>query len=239
MVVYGGATGGGSLASDDLYLLDMRNGEDQAQWMIVPVVGSTPGRRYGHSIIFSKPHLLVFGGNTGQEAVNDVWCLSVEKAPFSWIKLDCGREAPQVRVYHSAALCQTGSATGMMVCFGGRTTDQSSLQDTWGLRRHRDGRWDWVKAPYKSQQDGPIPRYQHSALFLGPLMMVIGGRTNQVGEVVPLEVYDTESSEWYKFNSVQRFRHSCWASSNSVYVHGGFEHEIPNIPLSEICKIDT
>ena len=28
MVVYGGATGGGSLASDDLYLLDMRNGED-------------------------------------------------------------------------------------------------------------------------------------------------------------------------------------------------------------------
>ena len=24
-----------------------------------------------------------------------------------------------------------------------------------------------------------------------------------------------------------------------VYVHGGFEHEIPNIPLSEICKIDV
>ena len=57
--------------------------------------------------------------------------------------------------------------------------------------------------------------------------------------MVPLEVYDTESSEWYKFNSVQRFRHSCWSSNNNVYVHGGFEHEIPNIPLSEICKIDT
>jgi len=94
MVVYGGATGGGSLASDDLYLLDMRNGEDQAQWMIVPVVGSTPGRRYGHSVVFSKPHLLVFGGNNGQEAVSDVWCLSVEKAPFSWVKVDCGRDAP-------------------------------------------------------------------------------------------------------------------------------------------------
>ena len=70
-------------------------------------------------------------------------------------------------------------------------------------------------------------------------MIVLGGRTNTVGEVVPLEVYDTESSEWYKFNSVQRFRHSAWASNNSVYVHGGFEHEIPNIPLREICKIDT
>jgi len=113
------------------------------------------------------------------------------------------------------------------------------LFDTWGLRRHRDGRWDWVKAPYKDKTIGPIPRYQHSALFLGPLMMVVGGRTNTVGEVVPLEVYDTESSEWFKFNSVQRFRHSAWASSNNVYVHGGFEHETPNIPLKEICKIDT
>jgi protein phosphatase len=27
MVVYGGACGGGSLASDDLYLLDLRNGD--------------------------------------------------------------------------------------------------------------------------------------------------------------------------------------------------------------------
>jgi len=30
MVIYGGATGGGSLASDDLYLLDLRNGEEMA-----------------------------------------------------------------------------------------------------------------------------------------------------------------------------------------------------------------
>jgi len=30
MVVYGGATGGGSLASDDLFLLDLRNGEHLA-----------------------------------------------------------------------------------------------------------------------------------------------------------------------------------------------------------------
>jgi hypothetical protein len=91
MVVYGGAAGGGTLSSDDLFLLDMRNGEDAAQWMVVPVVGQTPGRRYGHSLVFSKPYLVVFGGCT-EQAANDVWCLSVEKAPFSWSKLDCGRE---------------------------------------------------------------------------------------------------------------------------------------------------
>lgn len=72
MIVYGGATGGGALASDDLYLLDLRNGDDKGSWMIVPVVGSTPGRRYGHTIVYSKPNLLVCGGNTGSEAVSDV-----------------------------------------------------------------------------------------------------------------------------------------------------------------------
>jgi hypothetical protein len=70
-------------------------------------------------------------------------------------------------------------------------------------------------------------------------MMVIGGRTNQVGEIVALEVYDTESSEWYKFNSLQRFRHACWSVDSNVYVHGGFEHETPNIPINVIARIDT
>ena len=239
MVVYGGATGGGSLASDDLFLLDMRNGEDQATWMIVPVVGSTPGRRYGHTIIFAKPHLLVFGGNTGSEPVNDVWCLSVEKAPFSWAKLNFGSDVPCVRVYHSAALCMNGSANGMMVVFGGRTSDSSALNDTWGLRRHRDGRWDWVKAPYKSTTNLPTPRYQHSTLFLGPLMFVIGGRTNTVGEVVALEVYDTESSEWTQFTSLQRFRHVCWSVEATIYIHGGFEQITPNIPINMIATIEV
>ena len=60
-----------------------------------------------------------------------------------------------------------------------------------------------------------------------------------MGEIVPLEIYDTESSEWYKFNSLQRFRHACWQVDANVYVHGGFEHETPNIPINIIARIDT
>mmetsp|Transcript_8079 Transcript_8079/g.7936 ORF Transcript_8079/g.7936 Transcript_8079/m.7936 type:complete len:580 (-) Transcript_8079:33-1772(-) len=127
----------------------------------------------------------------------------------------------------------------MMVIYGGRCNDQAALNDTWGLRRHRDGRWDWVRAPYKPNGEQPVPRYQHASLFIGSTMMVLGGRTNQVGEVVPLEAYDTENSEWFKFNSIQRFRHACWSLDSDVYVHGGFEHETPNIPTDTIFKIDT
>jgi len=54
---------------------------------------------------------------------------------------------PPPRVYHSAALCQSGTAAGMVVIFGGRGLDNNPLGDSWGLRRHRKGHWDWVKAP--------------------------------------------------------------------------------------------
>ena len=64
---------GGSLASDDLYFLDLRAADgnrsfkfpDTGIWTVIPVVGITPGRRYGHTLIFNKPCLIVFGGNTG------------------------------------------------------------------------------------------------------------------------------------------------------------------------------
>ena len=69
-------------------------------------------------------------------------------------------------------------------------------------------------------------------------MLVLGGRTNTVGENVQLEVYETESSEWKKFNSLQRFRHTVWAIDSNIFMHGGFENETPNIPTNTIMKLD-
>lgn len=140
----------------------------------------SPGRRYGHVMAYLKPYLVVFGGNTGTEPVNEVLSFDLIQSK-SWSRVNTGNERPPPRVYHSAAVCKSGSANGMMVVFGGRTTDQSALNDTWGLRKHRDGRLDWVRAPYRNNQTPPKGRYQHSVLFLGTLMLVIGGRNNSIG----------------------------------------------------------
>jgi len=34
------------------------------------------------------------------------------------------------------------------------------------------------------------------------MMIVLGGRTNTVGENILMEIYETETSEWKKFSSV-------------------------------------
>ena len=122
----------------------------------------------------------------------------------------------------------------MIVIFGGRGLDGNPLSDSWGLRRHRTGRWDWVRAPEKSN---PSARYQHSSLFVGPLMVVVGGRTNSVNEKLPLEVFDTETSEWHAFESIQRFRHGCWQQDKQLMIYGGFELSTPNIPTDSIFKV--
>lgn len=240
MVVYGGATGGGSLSSDELYLLDIRSNE-RTQWMSVPVLGYTPGRRYGHSMVFNKPLLTVFGGNTGQQAENDIWVLDVERSPFQWTEVTVMHaRCPLPRVYHSAEVCREGPAAGMMVVFGGRTPDNRSLKDIWGLRQHRDGRWDWVEAPTKRGAP-PEPRFQHTCIFMNSKLLIVGGRGSDVNKPLPTAVYDTETCEWRNVASVNRFRHSCWGMGNSselLFSYGGFDHKSPSAPTSDLQVMD-
>jgi len=155
----------GGLASEDLYLLDLKSGEDKSSWAVIPTVGVSPGRRYGHTMVCMKPFVIVFGGVPGNDPTRDVYILNIERSPFMWIKLEYFKEQPPARAYHSAVQCTTGSAKGMMLVFGGRGLDLNALNDTWGLRKHRDGKWDWVKAEYKSEGEVPIPRFQVKKKF--------------------------------------------------------------------------
>lgn len=216
VVVFGGATGGGALSSDEvckdlrqnnpiqLYLLDLRR-EKHLSWITVPTTGRSPGRRYGHTMVFCKPNLIVIGGNDGyvlactrnrtrrQQASNDVWFLNVEKSPFCWaeVAFPPSLKQPPKRVYHSADLCREGPAATMIVIFGGRSSDNKSLNDIWGLRQHRDSTWDWMEAPVRFVAI-PEPRYQHcksqsrrrllhkgaASCFVGTKLVIIGGRND-------------------------------------------------------------
>jgi hypothetical protein len=63
MAIYGGATLNGILAPDELYFLDLNN-EDK--W--IKLKNSSPGKRYGHSIVFYTLYILILGGNLGNQS---------------------------------------------------------------------------------------------------------------------------------------------------------------------------
>ena len=223
------------MASDELFLLDLKNGDNKAEWLMVQVQGPTPGKRYGHSLVYYKPFFILFGGNLNNEVANDVWIFNSEQQPLHWTKLDIKGELPQPRIYHSAAVCTYGGANGMMVVFGGRRKNGQNLNDMWGLRKHRNGVWDWMKAPYRGT---PQDRIQHTSLFCGNFFINAGGRSQTLGDNLPIEVYDTENSEWFKFSSFRRFRHSSFIFENYLYIHGGLEDDKHNNPANVLNEID-
>ena len=204
--------------------------------MSVPVNrGPTPGKRYGHTLEYYKPFFILFGGNLNNEVANDVWIFNTESSPLQWTKLEIEGELPIPRIYHSAAVCTYGGANGMMVVFGGRKKNGQNLNDMWGLRKHRNGKWDWMKAPYRGT---PQDRIQHSSLFCGNFFINVGGRSQTLGDNLPIEIYDTENSEWSKFCTFRRFRHSSFIFENYLYIHGGLEDDKHNNPANALNEID-
>jgi len=208
-----------------------------ASWTLIKTEGPTPGKRYGHSMNYLKPYIVIFGGYAGCEPVNDTWVLMIEQIPFKWQKIDFKNELPLPRVYHTCSLCSTGKAAGMLVLFGGRAKDQNTLSDTWGLRKHRDGSWDWIKAPY-SGDVMPTPRFQHSSTFIGSINIIAGGRGGDVGDPFPIDAYDTNSSTWKKIIPLPRFRHTAWIVDNGLCVFGGFENSMPTKPVNNMMCLD-
>lgn len=142
----------------------MRKGEANAAWILVKVSGPTPGKRYGHTMSYMKPHLVVFGGHGGIELLSDIWILCIEKLPLTWEKIDVKTETPPARVYHTANIFTTGQAAGMLLIFGGRAGDQSSMNDAWGLRRQKNNVWEWIKVPYKRPKL-PCVRFQVTEIW--------------------------------------------------------------------------
>lgn len=69
-------------------------------------------------------------------------------------------------------------------------------------------------------------------------MLVIGGKTNNVAESLPLEVFDTETSEWFSYNIAQRFRHGSWVHEKNLYIYGGFDLSTPTLPTDSIFKVN-
>ena len=127
VLYYGGSIGNGQYATDDLWFLDIKN-QEEANWMLVPIDGQTPGPRYGHSMVYIYPNLILFGGssNASQNQKNvitkDIWIFPTDNIPFKWIKLETeGNFILSARLYHTSCVYQKfNGESDSLVLFGGR-----------------------------------------------------------------------------------------------------------------------
>lgn len=237
MVVFGGSQSNGNLADNSLYLLKITQSEPNGKWVLVPVDGVLPSKRYGHAMVFIKPYIVVFGGNIGNEPNNEVWTLSIDKAPFSWSLVDF-KANPQPRAYHAATAWKADRDGSTMLVFGGRGMTGEAFNDLWALRRLGVGEWEWRCLPATSGGDIPSSRFQHCLICVHNVVLVIGGRNANETSLLPLDVYNLNSSAWTAFPGVNRFRHVNWVFSTHLYTYGGFESIKPSVSSDALSTID-
>jgi hypothetical protein len=239
MMIYGGSTKNGGLAEDEIWLLYLNEGkEGEGEWKKYPMNNEiSPGPRYGHSLNYIKPYFVLFGGNFNPSLSNEVWIVNINEEIGKWQKINFKNEvAPCPRLYHTSLICNFGKFNGTLFIFGGRDSNENPLNDIWRLSFDEET-WSWNRGIIKSN-DEIIPRYNHSMIFYNELMIILGGRGHHSNNnPLPTEVYNTETSELFKFAGIPMNRHTSFIYQTFIYLYGGFNSKTPSQSIGNLSKI--
>ena len=239
MMIYGGSTKNGGLAEDEIWLLYLNEGkEGEGEWKKYPMNNEiSPGPRYGHSLNYIKPYFVLFGGNFNPSLSNEVWIVNINEEIGKWQKINFKNEvAPCPRLYHTSLICNFGKFNGTLFIFGGRDSNENPLNDIWRLSFDQET-WSWNRGIIKSN-DEIIPRYNHSMIFYNELMIILGGRGHHSNNnPLPTEVYNTETSELFKFAGIPMNRHPSFIYQTFIYLYGGFNSKTPSQSIGNLSKI--
>ena len=247
MAIYGGSTTTGGLAEDILYLFSLNiKDENEGEWKKIKTKGDTPGERYGHSLTYLSPYFVLFGGNFNPNLSNDVWIININENTdyYQWIKINYINDKdnmPIERLYHSSEMCNYGKYKNKLIIFGGRNSKNIPLNDLWCLDiKDNKGEWIQLFPNNNNNEDNKnknilTPRLNHTMLFYDNLLIILGGKSSS-SSPVPIEVFDIESNECFKFTKLTMNRHTSFIFENDIYFYGGFNLK-SHMPLGEIYKI--
>ena len=236
MAIYGGSTTSGGLAEDCLYIFSLNpKDENEGIWTKIKTEGPTPGGRYGHSLTFLNPYFVLFGGNFNPNLSNEIWIININDTNdvCQWIKINYSDDKdniPVERLYHSSEVCNYGKYKNRLIIFGGRDSKNNPLNDLWILDI-KDDQGEWTKILPKNN-NSLTPRINHTMLFYENLLIILGGKTSTLSPV-PIEVFDTEENQCYKFKNLLMNRHNSFIFEKDIYFYGGFNLK-NHIPLGDL-----
>ena len=244
MAIYGGSIANGGLAEDilNIFKLNLEN-ENEGEWSQINSEGTRPGQRYGHSLNYLDPFIILFGGNLNPQLMNDIWVMNMKKKEkYTWIKIDIKGDIPVERLYHSSCLCPEGKFMNKLICFGGRNPQNKPLNDLWALtlkntensigEQKIEASWTQIMT---EGEDNFIHRINHSMLFYKHYLFLLGGK-NPSPNPIPIEVFDMENNKLYKFKNINMNRHTNFIFEKDIFLFGGFNQKNP-LPLGDMYKI--
>ena len=192
VIVFGGAETDGDTTTllNDVWVLTNANGlgGDPAWINITPASGSIPNPRMMHSAVYdsSNNRMIVFGGSTDSEPLNDVWVLTHangldengQGTSPSWQPLSVSGDLPAGRQGHTAVF---NPSTNRMTIFGGVDAQGGIVDDLWVIEKANGvegpNTWSSNIIFHTSKVSYPDARANHSAVINveNDTMAVFGG----------------------------------------------------------------
>ena len=241
MAIYGGSIKSGGLAEDCFYIFSLNSDdENEGEWTKIKTEGPTPGERYGHSLNFLNPYFVLFGGNCNPNLSNDIWIININNnTNYHWIKIDYINDKnniPVERLYHSSEVCKYGKSKNKLIIFGGRDSKNNPLNDLWALEL-KDNKGEFIKLfPNPNNNENKLTsRINHTMHFYENILIILGGKSSS-SNPVPIEIFDIENNECFRFKTLLVNRHTSFIFDKDIFLFGGFNLK-SHIPLGDLYKL--
>ena len=213
MIVWGGVGGTNYFNDGGLYDPVLNN------WTYLSGTGAgTPVARLNHTAVWTGNAMLVWGGTSGSQLLNDGGSYNPGLNAWSYLPATLPN-TPGAREFHTTVW--TGTE---MIVWGGDSTGGGSLLNDGG--RYSPAANAWVYLP-GSLAATPVARRDHTAVWTGSRMLIWGG-SGASGDLQTGSSYDPAGNAWTAINSAAgatpsaRESHTAVWSGTEMIVWGGY-----------------
>ncbi|KOB61102.1 hypothetical protein PFHG_02881 [Plasmodium falciparum HB3] len=215
------------------------------KWVEIKIKGKKPSKRYGHSLDFLYPHLVLFGGNEeicdedNSFCKNDLWILNIKKCKkgketknghtycysyFLWEEVNYQYVNPFGRSFHSTAIWyDTKKKKNNLILYGGKMKNQNLCSRLF-LLQYNGYIWSWSILPVYVNTLNEHRAY-HSMICANNYIFIIGGEEYNYKyiEKMPSALYSFESKKFQYINDfTAKACLKCFAKQDIIYSWGGF-----------------
>ncbi|KJP86638.1 hypothetical protein AK88_03742 [Plasmodium fragile] len=214
-------------------------------WVHIQTVGRKPNSRYGHTLDFLYPHLVLFGGNENvcddEETFfckNDLWVLNIKKGKtkytknerkkilyFQWQEVEYQSVNPLGRYFHATTVWyDVENKMNNLILYGGKMRKKTSVSNRLLTLQYYGNKWRWSILPVYVN---PLNenRACHALVCAQNHIFIIGGEeyTYKYIEKMPSALYSFESKKFQYINDFSaKACLKCFAKNETIYSWGGF-----------------
>ncbi len=185
----------------------------QPTWTPLAIDSSTPSKRSAFTAIWSGSKMIVWGGNSDGDNMNDG--SSYNPTTNSWSTLS-NVNSPSIRNNHSAVWSGT-----KMIIWGGE--HGQNLLNTGGIYDPSTDTWSSTAIDMNT----PSARTLHTAVWTGSKTIIWGGYSGLNTATNTGGIYDPTNNSWSSMSTVNgpspRYYHSAVWTGSKMIIWGGFD----------------